>query len=122
VPDMPGVKEVAFLTNTSILALERLPKHLVVVGGGDIGLESDTEPRRLAPAEMLRLCAAEETVVEMGSRLVSGEDEDVSDAVREILEAEGIHVRTHAECIGLAPHSEGVAGTLECKEGPRDGG
>jgi pyruvate/2-oxoglutarate dehydrogenase complex dihydrolipoamide dehydrogenase (E3) component len=109
VPDMPGVKEVAFLTNTSILALERLPKHLVVVGGSYVGLEF---------AQMHRRFGAEVTVVEMGSRLVSREDEDVSDAVREILEAEGIHVRTHAECIGLAPHAEGVAVTLECKEGP----
>ena len=108
VPDMPGVKEVPFLTNTSILALDRLPKHLVVVGGSYVGLEF---------AQIHRRCGAEVTVVEMGPRLVSREDEDVSDAVRGILEAEGIHVRTHAECIGLAPHAEGVAVTVECKDG-----
>jgi len=108
VPDMPGVKEVPFLTNTSILALDRLPKHLVVVGGSYVGLEF---------AQIHRRCGAEVTVVEMGKHLVSREDEDVSDAVRGILEAEGIHVRTHAECIGLARHKDGVAVTLECKDG-----
>jgi len=109
VPDMPGVKEVPFLTNTTILALDRLPKHLVVVGGSYVGLEF---------AQIHRRCGAEVTVVEMGKHLVSREDEDVSDAVRGILEAEGIHVRTHAECIGLARHAEGVAVSLECGEGP----
>ena len=108
VPDMPGVKEVPFLTNTSILALDRLPKHLVVVGGSYVGLEF---------AQIHRRCGAEVTVVEMGKHLVSREDEDVSDAVRGILEAEGIRVRTHAECIGLARHKDGVAVTLECKDG-----
>jgi len=109
VPDMPGVREVPFLTNTSVLALDRLPKHLVVVGGSYVGLEF---------AQIHRRCGAEVTVVEMGPRLIGREDEDVSDAVRGILEAEGIRVRTHAECIGLARHAEGVAVTLECGEGP----
>jgi pyruvate/2-oxoglutarate dehydrogenase complex dihydrolipoamide dehydrogenase (E3) component len=109
VPDMPGVREVPFLTNTSVLALDRLPKHLVVVGGSYVGLEF---------AQIHRRCGAEVTVVEMGPRLIGREDEDVSDAVRGILEAEGIRVRMHAECIGLARHAEGVAVTLECGEGP----
>jgi pyruvate/2-oxoglutarate dehydrogenase complex dihydrolipoamide dehydrogenase (E3) component len=109
VPDMPGVREVPFLTNTTMLALDRLPRHLVVVGGSYVGLEF---------AQIHRRCGAEVTVVEMGPRLIGREDEDVSDAVRGILEAEGIRVRTHAECIGFARHAEGVAVSLECGEGP----
>ena len=109
VPAMPGVREVPFLTNVSMLALDRLPRHLVVVGGSYVGLEF---------AQMHRRFGADVTIVEMGPRLIGREDEDVSDAVREILEAEGIRVRTHAECIALAPHADGVAVTLACREGP----
>ncbi|HET9300954.1 MAG TPA: mercuric reductase, partial [Candidatus Polarisedimenticolaceae bacterium] len=109
VPDMPGVADVPFLTNTSILALDRLPRHLVVVGGSYVGLEF---------AQMHRRFGAEVTVVEKGPRLVGREDEDVSQAVREILEGEGIRVRTHAACIGFSHHPDGVAVNLECREGP----
>ncbi len=109
VPDMPGVADVPFLTNTSILALDRLPRHLLVVGGSYVGLEF---------AQVHRRFGAEVTVVEKGPRLVGREDEDVSQAVREILESEGIRVRTQATCIGFAHHPEGVAVNLDCREGP----
>ena len=109
VPDMPGVREVPFLNNTSMLALDRVPQHLLVVGGSYIGLEF---------AQMFRRFGAEVTVVEKSSRLIPREDEDVSQAIREILEAEGITVRTRAECIGLKPHAQGAAITLDCSEGP----
>jgi pyruvate/2-oxoglutarate dehydrogenase complex dihydrolipoamide dehydrogenase (E3) component len=109
VPDMPGVKEVPFLTNTSMVALERLPAQLIVVGGSYVGLEF---------AQMFRRFGAEVTIVEKAPRLIPREDEDVSQAVREILEAEGIRVRTAAECIGLARHEDGVAVSVECHEGP----
>jgi pyruvate/2-oxoglutarate dehydrogenase complex dihydrolipoamide dehydrogenase (E3) component len=108
VPDMPGVGDVPYLTNSSILALDHLPRHLVVVGGSYVGLEF---------AQLYRRFGAEVTVVEMGPRLVAREDEDVSEAVRGILAGEGITVRTGAECIGLAAHERGVAVSMDCTEG-----
>lgn len=108
VPDFPGIDRVDYLTNTSIVALDTLPRHLVVVGGSYIGLEF---------AQMYRRFDAEVTVVEKGPRLVSREDEDISAAIREILEAEGIAIRTAAECIRLEPHRDGVAVGVDCETG-----
>ncbi|HEX5111148.1 MAG TPA: FAD-containing oxidoreductase [Vicinamibacterales bacterium] len=108
VPPLPGVREVSFLTNTSILMLDQVPRHLLVVGGSYIGLEF---------AQMFRRFGAEVTVVEKAPRLISREDEDVSDEIRRILEREGIVVRTHAECIALAPHAQGVAISVDCAQG-----
>lgn len=108
VPDMPGVHDVATLNNTSILALETLPRHLVVVGGSYIGLEF---------AQMYRRFGAEVTVVEKGPRLVSREDPEVSDAIRAILEGEGIAVRTNATCISFKPHADGVEVGVDCTSG-----
>jgi pyruvate/2-oxoglutarate dehydrogenase complex dihydrolipoamide dehydrogenase (E3) component len=108
VPDMPGVREVPCLTNTSILMLDALPRHLVVVGGSYVGLEF---------GQMYRRFGADVTIVEKGPHLIAREDEDVSEAVRDILAAEGITVRTAAECIALAPHADGVAVSMNCTEG-----
>lgn len=112
VPDnMPGVRDVPFLTNTSMVALDRVPRHLVVVGGSYVGLEF---------AQMHRRFGADVTVVEMSPRLIAREDEDVSTAIRAILEAEGITVRTSAKCISLARHADGVAVHVDCEQGPPD--
>ncbi len=108
VPDFPGVHDVPFLTNSSILELREVPEHLIVVGGSYVGLEF---------AQMFRRFGAKVTVVEKGPRIVGREDEDVSDAVRGILENEGIVVRAHAECIRLAPHARGVEVHVSCREG-----
>ena len=108
VPPLPGIDQVPFLTNTGILQLTEVPEHLVVIGGSYIGLEF---------AQMFRRFGARVTVVEKGPRLVSREDEAVSDAIREIVEGEGIAVRTGAECIRLAPHAEGAAVGVDCTEG-----
>ena len=108
VPDLPGVREVPFLNNRSMLELEELPEHLVVVGGSYVGLEF---------AQMYRRFGARVTVVEKGPRLIAREDEEVSEAIREILLAEGIAVRTDAECISLAPHERGVEVGVNCAEG-----
>jgi pyruvate/2-oxoglutarate dehydrogenase complex dihydrolipoamide dehydrogenase (E3) component len=108
VPDMPGVTDVSYLTNTSILALDKVPQHLVVVGGSYVGLEF---------GQMYRRFGAEVTIVEMGPRLIGREDEDVSAEVRSILEREGIAVRTGATCIGLARHEDGVAVSVDCATG-----
>ena len=109
VPDMPGVHDVPFLTNTTMLALDQVPRHLVVVGGSYVGLEF---------AQIYRRFGADVTVVEKSPHLISREDEDVSEGIRQILVAEGIRVRTKAECISLAPHRDGVAIGVNCVEGP----
>jgi pyruvate/2-oxoglutarate dehydrogenase complex dihydrolipoamide dehydrogenase (E3) component len=108
VPDLPGIGQVRFLTNSTVLALDHVPEHLVVVGGSYIGLEF---------AQMYRRFGAAVTVVEMGARLIGREDEDVSEAIRDILESEGITVRTGAQCITLAPHANGVGVGVKCASG-----
>jgi pyruvate/2-oxoglutarate dehydrogenase complex dihydrolipoamide dehydrogenase (E3) component len=108
VPNMPGVKDVPYLTNTTILQVDFVPKHLVVVGGSYIGLEF---------AQMFRRFGAQVTVVEQSPRLIGREDEDVSLAIAEILQNEGITVRTHAECISLASHAAGVEVHVSCTQG-----
>jgi pyruvate/2-oxoglutarate dehydrogenase complex dihydrolipoamide dehydrogenase (E3) component len=105
VPDMPGVGTVDYLTNASILELDTVPRHLIVVGGSYVGLEF---------AQMYRRFGAEVTVVEKGPRLIAREDEDVSETVREILADEGMTVRTDATCIGFKPHVDGVAVDVDC--------
>jgi pyruvate/2-oxoglutarate dehydrogenase complex dihydrolipoamide dehydrogenase (E3) component len=108
IPEMPGIDAVPFLTNSSMMEVDFLPEHLVIVGGSYVGLEF---------AQMYRRFGSEVTIVEMGPRLIGREDEDVSDAVREILEAEGIHIRLNAKCISLAKHERGVAVRVDCQEG-----
>lgn len=108
VPDLPGLGEVDYLTNTTIIPMETVPDHLVVVGGSYIGLEF---------GQMYRRFGARVTIVEMGPRLIGREDADISDAIRGILEGEGIEVRTNACCIRLAKHGQGVAVGVDCAEG-----
>lgn len=108
VPDLPGIEDIDYLTNSGIIMLDRVPRHLVIIGGSYIGLEF---------AQMYRRFGAEVTIVEQGDRLIRREDPDVSQAIREILESEGITVRTGAECIRFRRHDEGVAVALECGEG-----
>jgi pyruvate/2-oxoglutarate dehydrogenase complex dihydrolipoamide dehydrogenase (E3) component len=108
VPDMPGVGMVPYLTNSSILALDRVPEHLVVVGGSYVGLEF---------AQMQRRFGASVTVVEMEPRLIQREDEDVSAAIRDILVSDGIAVRVNAKCVSLAAHERGVMVGVDCVEG-----
>jgi len=101
IPDMHGIDQISYLTNPTILNLEELPQHLVVIGGSYIGLEF---------AQMFRRFGSEVTVVEKGPRLVQHEDEDVSSSIKEILEAEGIHIRLNAECIAFEPVQQGETG------------
>jgi len=111
VPGMPGVHDVPFLTNSSMMDLDFLPDHLVIVGGSYVGLEF---------AQMYRRFGSAVTIVEMGSRLIGREDEDVSQAVREILEAEGIQIRLNAKCISLEERDGGVCVHVTCDEGEPD--
>jgi pyruvate/2-oxoglutarate dehydrogenase complex dihydrolipoamide dehydrogenase (E3) component len=109
VPDMPGVDKVPFLNNRTMLELDRVPEHLLVVGGSYIGLEF---------AQMHRRFGARVTVIEMAPHLIAREDADVSEAIRDILQAEGIAVRTNAKCLRLDRHPDGVAVSMDCTEGP----
>ena len=108
VPDFPGVNQVQYLTNTSLLDLDTLPRHLVIIGGSYVGIEF---------GQMFRRFGSEVTIIEKGSRLVQHEDEDVSAAVKDILENEGIQIRLHAECIHLEPRGKDVAAGVNCTLG-----
>ena len=108
VPDMPGVNDVDILTSSDMMDVDFLPDHLIVVGGSYIGLEF---------AQMYRRFGSMVTVIEMAPRLIGREDDEISETVREILEAEGIDVRLNANCIGLARRDGGVAVTARCEPG-----
>ena len=105
IPDLPGLSEVEYLTNSSMMSVDFLPRHLVIVGGSYVGLEF---------GQMYRRFGSEVTIVEMGPRLIRREDEDVSAAIREILEGEGIGIHLDAKCIGVARHSDGIALGVSC--------
>jgi pyruvate/2-oxoglutarate dehydrogenase complex dihydrolipoamide dehydrogenase (E3) component len=111
VPEIAGIHDVPFLTNSSMMDLDGLPEHFIIVGGSYVGLEF---------AQIYRRFGSDVTIVEMGPRLIGREDEDVSQAVREILEAEGIHVQLNAKCISLAKRDGGVGVGLTCEDGPRE--
>ena len=106
IPAWPGLADVPFLTNESMMDLDSLPRHLVVVGGSYIGLEF---------AQMYRRFGAEIDVVEYGDRLIAREDPDISDAIRAILEAEGVRFHFGAREFSVT----GGAGdlTLRCTVG-----
>jgi len=109
VPAMPGIQDVPFLTNSSMMDVDFLPEHLVIVGGSYIGLEF---------GQMYHRFGSKVTIVEMGPRLIGREDEDISEAVRQILGAEGIQIRLNAKCISLAKRDSRIAVGIGCDEGP----
>jgi pyruvate/2-oxoglutarate dehydrogenase complex dihydrolipoamide dehydrogenase (E3) component len=108
VPQMPGLEEVEYLTNSSMMEVDFLPRHLIIVGGSYVGLEF---------GQMFRRFGSEVTIIEMGERLIQREDEDVSSAVKEILEREGINIRLNATCIGFAKRNEEIIARVDCATG-----
>lgn len=102
IPKLPGIDDIDYLTSTSIIRLDTLPRHLAVIGGSYIGLEF---------AQMYRRFGAEVSVIEHGPKLASREDEDISDAIAEILRSEGIDVHTDAGNIAFAGNGNGVSVT-----------
>lgn len=108
VPPMPDGEGLSYLTNTGMMEIDFLPEHLVIIGGSYIGLEF---------AQMYRRYGSEVTVIEKGPRLIGREDEDVSDAVRRIMEKEGINLRLNAECINAKKHEKGVEVEVDCTQG-----
>ena len=107
-PDFPGRDQVKTLNNTTLLELDALPQRLVIVGGSYIGLEF---------AQIFRRFGSAVTVVEKMPRLIAREDHDVSQAIREALEAEGIKVRLESECIRFAPRGGDIAVGVNCAAG-----
>jgi pyruvate/2-oxoglutarate dehydrogenase complex dihydrolipoamide dehydrogenase (E3) component len=110
VPLMPGLDQVPYLTNSSMMDVDFLPEHLIIIGGSYIGLEF---------GQMYRRFGANVTIIEKGARLIAREDEDVSDAVQEILQSEGIQIRLNAECISARREGERIVVGLDCAEASR---
>jgi pyruvate/2-oxoglutarate dehydrogenase complex dihydrolipoamide dehydrogenase (E3) component len=108
VPDLPGVDQVTYLTNSTLLQLETLPRHLVVIGGSYVGLEF---------AQIYRRFGSEVTVVEMADRLIKREDPEVSAGVREIFAAEGIRIRLDAECVRFEASGQDIRVHVDCRDG-----
>ena len=111
VPKMPGIDQVPYYDNSSIMDVDFVPEHLLIVGGSYIGLEF---------AQMYRRFGSQVTVVEMSPKLIGREDDEVSDEIRMILEREGIAFRLKAECVSVARRGRGVAIKLSCDEQPRE--
>jgi pyruvate/2-oxoglutarate dehydrogenase complex dihydrolipoamide dehydrogenase (E3) component len=111
VPEMPGIGDIDFFTNSSLLDIDFVPRHLIVIGGSYVGLEF---------GQMFRRFGSEVTIVEKSPRLVPREDEDVSAAIREILEAEGVQLRLNAECISFTRQGDGAIAHVDCASGDRD--
>ena len=108
VPDLPGVHEIPYLTNSSMMDVDFLPPHLIIVGGSYIGLEF---------GQMFRRFGSRVTIIEMASRLIKREDPDVSEAVKQILENEGVGVRLNAKCISFRKQGDEIAAGVDCKAG-----
>jgi pyruvate/2-oxoglutarate dehydrogenase complex dihydrolipoamide dehydrogenase (E3) component len=108
VPEMPGLDQIEYLDNSSMMRMDFVPPHLVVIGGSYVGLEF---------GQMFRRFGSEVSIVEMSPRLVHREDEDVSAAIREILEAEGIEIRENAKCIAFSRQGDRIAARVDCAEG-----
>jgi len=105
IPNLPGVNDVPYLTNSSMMNVNFLPRHLVIIGGSYIGLEF---------GQMFRRFGSEVTIIEMGPRLIQHEDEDVSAAIEDILKNEGINVHLNASCTRLAKQGDDIIATADC--------
>ncbi len=108
VPQMPGIEAVPYLTNSSMMDVDFLPRHLVIIGGGYIGLEF---------AQIYRRFGSEVTIIGRAPYLAPREDQDVSTAIREILEQEGVNVRVNATCVGFSTHGEEIRAQVNCASG-----
>ncbi len=108
VPNMPGLDQVPYLTNSSMMEVDFLPRHLIIIGGSYIGLEF---------GQMFRRFGSEVTIVEMASRLIHREEPAVSDAVKGILEREGVNIRLNAKCISAAKEGDGLSVGVDCEAG-----
>ena len=104
VPPIPGLDRTPYLTNSSMMDVDFLPAHLLVLGGSYIGLEF---------GQMYRRFGSEVTIIELGPRLIAREDEDVSQAIAKFLAEEGIDIRVNSKVVGVAKEGDQVAVTVE---------
>jgi len=110
IPPLGGIDEVSYLDNSTIMDVDFLPEHLIVIGGSYVGLEF---------AQMYCRFGSEVTVVERGPRLIHPEDEDISENIKTILESEGIKIRLGAECIAFEKRGDKVAVQVNCSTGDK---
>lgn len=111
VPPLAGIDRVPFLTSETVMDLDIVPEHLIIVGGSYIGLEF---------GQMYRRFGSRVTIAEMTPRLIGREDPDVSDAVKDILAREGVDVRLNARCMAFARADAGISARLDCTDGAPD--
>ena len=105
IPSIPGLDEISYLTNSSMMNVDFLPAHLIVLGGSYIGLEF---------AQLYRRFGSDVTVIEPAPRLISREDEDVSRAIADILRAESIDIRVNSKAVEVRKQGgAGIAVTIE---------
>lgn len=105
IPPIEGLEGVPYLTSSTVMELDELPEHLIILGASYIGLEF---------AQMYRRFGSRVTVIDRNSRVISRDDEDVSLEVQKILEREGVEFRLDAECMSVRPHADGVAMNVAC--------
>ncbi len=108
VPDLPGIDSIDYWTNSSIMEVDFLPEHLIIIGGSYIGLEF---------AQIYRRFGSEVSVIERGPRLIARDDEDVSDTVKDFLEREGIGIHLNSDCIRFAREGDRVKVGIDCDDG-----
>jgi pyruvate/2-oxoglutarate dehydrogenase complex dihydrolipoamide dehydrogenase (E3) component len=110
VPPLRGIDQVSYWNNSTMMDVDFLPEHLVVIGGSYVGLEF---------AQMYRRFGCEVTVAERGPRLIHREDEDISENIKTTLEGEGIEIRLGADCIGFEKRGARVAVQVDCSSGDK---
>jgi pyruvate/2-oxoglutarate dehydrogenase complex dihydrolipoamide dehydrogenase (E3) component len=111
VPDMPGLDDVPYVTNSSMMNVDFLPEHLLIIGGSYIGLEF---------AQMYRRFGSQVTVIEMGPRPIGREDVEISAMIQSILEDEGIAFRLNSKCVTVERRGDQIAAGLSCEDEPRE--
>jgi pyruvate/2-oxoglutarate dehydrogenase complex dihydrolipoamide dehydrogenase (E3) component len=104
IPPIPGLEHVPYLTNSSMMDIDFLPAHLIILGGSYVGLEF---------AQVYRRFGSEVTVIELAPRLIAREDADVSQAVADFLKEEGIDVRVGSKVVGVAKEGNSIAVKVE---------
>src|SRR5579862_8854092 len=105
-PSIPGLETVDYLTNSSMMDVDFLPPHLLVIGGSYVGLEF---------GQMYRRFGSEVTIIQRGQRLITREDDDIADAARAILEAEGIRVLTGTCDFRVEKRGAQIAVIVDCQ-------
>ena len=111
VPAIAGLGSVPYLTNESSMEIEFVPEHLIVLGGSYIGLEF---------AQIYRRFGSKVTVIEAAPRLVAREDEDVSAAIKDILEREQIAIALETKCTSFEKKGACIRVAVDTPSGPAE--